>query len=967
MQKTMENTSLTGGITDEYIESDLRFVNHAENLCLDHSSDIVQRQGSHFLEGSDPKDGSFVSSGTTVTHTSEFTFNNPAANYLASIHNSGQSLSVKKYLAGVLTNQDLSFPFTTTHSVFNSSVWQAQPFFASSTIATGQGNYPVKITADKTAALNDISAGMPEPIVNAYDVYLAPDNTKVSVQFRVIASGAPITTPYKAAVVTAIVSPTPTGVSNEFRLACVYRRKYKVNGVTYEDVSRPHFIGYISNASNLPVGKTPGTTYALECRIQDTLQRQTSSTIWQTNWNDTSFTYRYNGVSGDANGQPYVYGIAYDTSETFDVNGMVKVSFYKTTANGNIYYNFGPGNVPGSNPNGGFPLPGSFGDLGIDYKYDLNFGEDLTHPDIGLSRSETTWTDTEIQSQPVLYTTSGVQANDLPGRVRYNTLVNDNYMYWVDAENPYRVRQASSRDPDSVPTGNFIDFPEIVTGISSAANKLIVCTLTKTYRVDGFYDDFGRGTVIAELISNETGTISHNSMVRVSDGLFFCGVDGFYYTNGQTVQKISKHLSATYFRITQTLSNVSNATSGSITTNYGKKYTVTENQDIVGTYDKLNNRVMWSFLGGTEVFVCEKSYGLSEKMSFFGPWKLPTSSATDSGMRESVYAKTIGTFANKMVRTDANGNIFQLEDGVASDPRPFTFSATVPTNWLAADRYPILYRLRTQTNFLGSQMTTKYVTRMSAIFKRISAFFPVGNFFDRRLDVLITSINDKGRVVQDLKPVHYLDSKDNLEATSKMEGTLPYNATLQVYADPTPNQYSSGSKDNALIKATRRFVAKGLRCTSKALEFKPALSLIAKSDDFGLINFTAGACSIIGGAIWSKYTYTGNVITIKEFIGVIPEVDHSVEGYYISVEYDNYTALYPITNVSGDGVTAILGTPFLNYTGVAAPTGTYKWKLYAMPKNQFFGLCAYSISYSDSLDAGTFYRIAGNSGDKGEP
>jgi hypothetical protein len=966
MQKTFEVTSFTGGITDEYIEADNRFVNHAENLCLDHAGDIVQRQGSHFLEGSDPKDGSFVSSQTAVTHTAEFKFNNQVQNYLACIHNSGQSLAIKQLSGGALTNFDFTMPTFTPHSQFNSSVWQAQPFFSNASIATGQGNYPTKVTEDKSHQLNVITAGLPEPMLNAKNMYVSPDpQVGITVGFRNVLAGAPITDPYTGTAVGATVSQLPTGVSNEFRLACVYRRSYEINGVEYEDISTPHFIGYISNAANLPVGRTPGTSYLLEVRINDTLVRETNGIQWQTNWSSVPYTYQNDGITDDPDSQPYLTGGSYDTSEAIRKNAKIKVSFYKTTSSGSIYYNFGPGNLYKSNPNsGGFVFEYTSGVLGVDYKFDMDFG--VPYELMGKSGSDCSWSDAELQLQPTLYTTSGVQTNDLPGRTRYNTLVNDNYMYWVDAENPYRVRQASSRDPDSVPAGNFLDFPEIITGINSAADKLIVCTLNNTYRVDGFYDDFGRGTVSTEKISSETGTISHNSMVRVSDGLFFCGVDGFYYTNGQTVQKISRHLSATYFRLTQPIFDVSNAFSGSITTNYGKKYVVRENQDITGVYDTLNNRVMWSFLGGTEVMVCEKAWGFSEKMSFFGPWKLPCTSSTDVDLKESVYAKTLGTFINKIVRTDANGNIFQLEDGVSSDPRPYSLMSTAPLNWLAADRYPILYRLRTQSSLLGSQVQKKWVTRMSAVFKRMSAFFPTGNFFDRRLDVQVTSINDKGRVVQDLKPFHY-DENDLKYSKSKMPGGRPYNSLLTTYQSQSSNPYSQLDKDNTVIKMTRRFIAKGLRCNTKALEFKPSLSLIAKADDYGLCVFNGSAASIVGGSIWSKYAYTGNVITLKQQIGSVITTDHSVEGYFIALEHDNYTTLYPITNLSGSGDTAILGTPFTNYTGVVAPSGTYKWKLYSYAKNQFFGLCAYSMSFSEALDSDSLYRLSGNAGDKGEP
>jgi hypothetical protein len=962
MQKNFEVTNMKGGITDEYIESDARFVEAAENLCMDQSGDIVQRPGSHFLEGSVAKDGSFVSSGTAVTHTAEFDFQNQVQNYLACIHNSGDELTLKQLSGGALTSFDFDTPFFTPHSNFNSSVWQAQPFFANGAVATGQGNFPIKVTVDKLGQLNVISAGLPKVFERSEAVDTNggtapnPPSLGITLEFREKTTNFLDTCP----IVSHTVSATPTGASNEFRMAFIYRRQYYYNGVLYEDASAPHYSDYISLAGNMPLGNTTGQA-VMSVTVTDSLRKVDGAT-WQTNWNSEAFLFDAAVDLDSGDNYDFVFN-GYTYNDDFDSNARIKISMYRTTGGGNVFYEIGHGGTTSLKPTVSSPFFISAVSGSTDMLYIFSSTDPVAY-DYGFASRVVYQTDAELQLRPTLYTTSGQLPNDLPGRVKFNDLVNDNYMYWVEAANPYRVRQATYRDPDSVPLTNFIDFPEAVTGISSAADKLIVCTLNSTYRVDGFFDDFGRGSVVAEKISSETGCLGHNSMVRVADGLFFCGIDGFYYTNGQTVMKVSRHLGKTYYRLTQSVSTVSNAYLTSIVTEYGKKINISENQTIIGTYDKVNNRLLWSFNSGTEVLILEKSYGINEKMVFMGPWSLPTSRDADVTGNESIYAKTIGTFKNKVVRTDNLGNILQLEDGVSSDPRPYTLSATPATNWLAADRYPILYRLRTQASYLGSKSSTKIATRMSAVFKRATTLFADHQFLNRDLDVQITSINDKGRVVQDLKPVHYSADSDAKFTESKMFGSGSYTSLIKSYDSMDTAARSDFQKDNDLIKITRRFIAKGLRCVAKALEFKPALRLVAKSDDYETVAYN-GAAASLATFIWSKFTYTGQIITTKT--GIIQDVDHSAEGYYLALEHDNYRALYPINSVSGGGDTVTLGTAFLNYDGVVAPSGTYKWKLYAFPKNQFFGLCSYTIMFAEYISGGDMYRLGGNAGDKGEP
>ena len=921
-QKVFESPDMRGGFTDEFIESDQRFVEKAENLCLDPSGDVAQRPGSHLLEGSDPKAGSFVDSNTPVTNFAEFEFNNQAQNYLACVNNTGSTISLFSYTSQGLVDpkRDMTTPFFTPHEGFNNDVWQSQPFFANSTVAAGLGNYPTKLTTDAISGLPEvITAGLPTP----YDFPNNPDGMFKVGYLDWSPDIVPGTYTLGGAVGELNSSQFPTGLSNEFRVAVTFVREYSWNGVTYRDVSKPYISAYLRHPTGKKVGYFPNNTnndggaytdyYAMYFYMRDDLTRKTNGIQWQTNWAS---------------------------------HGGIKVQIFRTVDAGNVFYDMGQSTRTYEAGTGkyGSVIPVTVGTENL-WTGDFPYGDwGQSTPPLGAGPIYTVFNDKALVLNPTLYTTGGVLDNDLPPRSKYCTLVNDNYMYWVDATNPYRVLQSHPRDPDSVPAGNFIDFPAQVTGLSSAGGKLIVTTLNATYRVDGFYDEFGRGTVVADKISSETGCISHNSMVRVADGLFFCGIDGFYYTNGQTVLKISRHLSKNYYRLTQTELSVTNEAFGSITTVYGKKYVITENQAINGCYDKISNRVLWSFLGGVEVIACEKALGINEKMSFFGPWKLAPTATT-----ENVFARSLGTFKNKIVRSDAYGNVFQLEEGVSSDPKPIALNPQVTTNWLAADRYPIIYALRTQTNYLGSRKSRKWVTGVDLRLKRADDSFIDKDWHDRNLDVLVTSINDKGRIVQDLKPIHYSTDLDFAYVNAKS-----YNGLVV-------QDYDSEKTESPLVSVSRRFMAKGLRCVSKAIELKPGFKLLADSANYEPVNYlnSGGIAASLPSTIWSKHTYTGTVITEK--LGLMDSVDHTVNNYYLTLDIDGYKTLYPITMVGGTGMTANLGTPYL---GSAAVSGTYAWKLYSIPKNQFFGISSYSLTFTDFESKSDDYT---NQGSGNEP
>lgn len=391
--------------------------------------------------------------------------------------------------------------------------------------------------------------------------------------------------------------------------------------------------------------------------------------------------------------------------------------------------------------------------------------------------------DSTLGNSTLLYTTGGVVDNDQPPPCKYIHVVNGFAYYGHIKEGSQvlnnRVVQSIQSDLDSVPSDFFVDLEEEVTGLSSVNDKPIFFTTKWAYRIEGFFDELGRGGMSAQKINNATGCVSAQSMVQTNFGLFYAGSDGFYFTDGYTVQKISTPWSDTYKNITNSSTKISR---------------------IVGTYEQQNQRIYWtikysdSSADNDRLLVLDLRFGVKAD-SCFTTW-----SGGDG------FSPTSIVFFNKeLIRSDRRGYLFKHQDALASDLKLNT--SVTPTSWV---KQTIMWNYFSVSTNFGSSQVRKFVNRI--IFKAND---------ESNASILITSYNDENRAIADLKEIRW-------------RRNLTWGDPEPVWGDPV---YVWGSAQ--MIEEMRRFPAGGLRCSYKQISITNSFTNISKSDVLGLASIDA--------------------------------------------------------------------------------------------------------------------------------
>ncbi|MES2212773.1 MAG: hypothetical protein V4490_06515, partial [Pseudomonadota bacterium] len=250
----------------------------------------------------------------------------------------------------------------------------------------------------------------------------------------------------------------------------------------------------------------------------------------------------------------------------------------------------------------------------------------------------------------LLYTEGGVVENDppLPCKVLH---VNQNLGYYGNVKEgseirPNRLYQSVPDDIDSVPATFFIDLDDEIVGISSVNDIPVVFCKKFTYRIDGQFDELGRGGMNRMKISDTAGCVSSQGIVQTLEGIYWAGQDGFYFTDGFKVVKINKEWNKTYANLVDTSSK-----------------TLAQVR-IQGKYDSSNRRIWWSVwedAGNSDVdkcYILDLNWGLSDEMPF---------SSASNGVN---WAPTAIEFVNNnLIRADKRGYLFQHSAVVYTDPK----------------------------------------------------------------------------------------------------------------------------------------------------------------------------------------------------------------------------------------------------------------------------------------------------------
>lgn len=403
----------------------------------------------------------------------------------------------------------------------------------------------------------------------------------------------------------------------------------------------------------------------------------------------------------------------------------------------------------------------------------------------GTTTFNDNFSDASIQGNELLYTTGGVVENDPPPFAKYVHVVN-NTGYWGNIKEGTEnliteIRQSIPGDPDSVPADFSTNIEEELVGLSSIQSIPIAMGSRYIYRLEGNFDELGRGFINPVRISDTAGCVSNRSIVQAENMLFWAGRDNFYMTDGYKVLKIAEHLSETYRSM---LAEISTA------------------KRIVGTFDEKERRVHWALttdsgnLDNDTIFVLDLQWGVSKESTF----------TTYSG-GVNFRPTSITYFNGDLHRADTRGYVFRHNDEFVTDPKVNTLVSAA--TWSAAT---IIYRFKTIATSFGSTFVRKWVPKILLTAKNKS-----------NISIQINVINDEGKFTRSCKEIRY---RRNF-----------------IWGDPDFSWGNPLCVWNAegLIEQWRWLPARGLRVSYMQLEITNSYTIITNSDTVGTATVDTGA------------------------------------------------------------------------------------------------------------------------------
>lgn len=408
-----------------------------------------------------------------------------------------------------------------------------------------------------------------------------------------------------------------------------------------------------------------------------------------------------------------------------------------------------------------------------------------------VSNGTTTFTDNVSDASLVLnveaYTNGGVVSNDAPPVCKYLHITENNVGVYANIKDgteilSNQINYSIPNDPDSCPADFFEQVDEEITGVSSLRSRVIVFCVSSVYRLEGFFDLQGRGSIQKTKISDVTGCVSAQSIVQTIDGIYWAGADGFYFTDGFKVLKISGDLDTTTYRALVD--------------------TTAMQKQIQGKYDRFNTRIWWAaqYSAGASdndtCFVLDLRWGVSAEMPF-------TTVSGGSDFKPSA----IEFEGKNLIRGNSNGYIFRHDEDLKVDPK---ISVGV-----AGSIWPtsaIIYEHKSCAFNYGTEYLRKFVPRITITLRNLS-----------NLSVQIRSINDDGRQTADLVPIRF-------------RGNLIWGDETLIWGDADLVWGFTG-----LIVEERHFPSRSLRFSYKQIQITNAFVNIANSDTYGNVIVDSGA------------------------------------------------------------------------------------------------------------------------------
>lgn len=395
--------------------------------------------------------------------------------------------------------------------------------------------------------------------------------------------------------------------------------------------------------------------------------------------------------------------------------------------------------------------------------------------------------DTTIQTNDLLYTNDGTLDFNPPPMSRYIHVVNNTGYYASLYEDGFEkrtvVRQSIPGAPDKVPLAFEVVVEDGIAGMASARSNPIILCQKYIYRIDQFFDNFGRGQTLPIRISDTAGCVSHNSIVQTEDGIFWLGNDGVYFSDGYKVLKVSDGLNESYKVLLALLSDP---------------------RKVTGRHDEKERRIYWTIQSSAasldidSLLILELRWGISPDMPF----------QTASGASFRPYA--IEFFNKQLYRGDTRGYVFVHDPQYTTDPKVDVLAD--PADW---NRETIIWTYESINYNFGSTHLRKYVTDFLLTAKNKD-----------NTSIQITATNDDGRSIRELKPIRW-------------RRNFVWGSEDFVWGSQDCIWNAIG-----IIEQMRKMPAKGLRLSYLRVKISNAYSTIANSDDFGLAAFDSAAKTV---------------------------------------------------------------------------------------------------------------------------
>lgn len=386
-----------------------------------------------------------------------------------------------------------------------------------------------------------------------------------------------------------------------------------------------------------------------------------------------------------------------------------------------------------------------------------------------------------LNTRETIYTTGGYVDTAQPLPCKYLHILDGIALYGYIEDTgqtfPNRIIQAIPGIVEGISPTFYDDLDSKLKGISSTRSNFIAFCENSIYRINGGFTSTGLGSLSHEKIADVLGCISTNSIVQTEVGIFFAGNDGFYYTDGYQVIKISIDLDLTYSRLTESES---------------------QRNRISGCYDRANRRIWWSLQSSPNSSDCDISYIYHLNFGI-----KPSGAFTTASNGTNWNPSAMVFFDNVLLRGDTQGLIFRHERQYLSDPE-------IPTDITAAI----------------ATWKTSYVP-----FNYTSCALDFGSGFQGQW---VTKIHLMGQNFGNVN-IQVNSIAENLRSSTNEKSLAPimYDQNIR-WGDATLNwgdadilwQYS-GKLDH-----WRRFTSGTLRSQLKQVKFTPAYVGIYKYDDF---------------------------------------------------------------------------------------------------------------------------------------